>query len=158
MEELNSSATPNQSARPEAYAAMQDPVWVTYLESADSSFTYFPVEIRHPFFDLRVVNFLLALPGLPWCADKEILRQAGRGILPDEVRLRRKSPLLTDPILAALQKPESQWVDNQSWDPLLLQYVVPERVPKLWRTKDTWEAWGNLMPTSLNFWLKGLKC
>ncbi len=156
-EELRSSVPLNQSARPEAYAAMEDPMWVTYLEEADSSFTHMPVEIRHPFFDLRVVNFLLALPGLPWCADKEILRQAGRGILPDAVRLRRKSPMPADPIHAALQNPASQWVDNQSWNSLLLRYVIPERIPNLWRAKDPWKTWVHLKPTSLNFWLKGLR-
>ena len=156
-EVLTSSVAPNESARPEAYAAMRDPMWVTYLEAADAGSTQFPVEVRHPFFDLRVVKFLLALPGIPWCADKEILRRAGRGILPDEVRLRRKSPMPADPIRAALQNPASQWVDNQSLDPLLLRYVVPERIPKLWRADDSVDTWVNLKPTSLNFWLQGLK-
>ena len=74
--------------------------------------TLIPLEVCHPFFDLRLVDFLLALPVLPWCSDKELLREAARGILPDTVRLRRKSPLLADPLIALLQQPASAWVDS----------------------------------------------
>jgi len=86
---------------------MVDPFWRVCSEGCDSGVTRVPIEVCHPFFDLRLVDFLLALPALPWCSDKELLREAARCILPDAVRLRRKSPLLEDPLIALLQQPES---------------------------------------------------
>ncbi|OLE97050.1 MAG: hypothetical protein AUG75_12860, partial [Cyanobacteria bacterium 13_1_20CM_4_61_6] len=108
---LSGAAAPNEAVRPVAYKAMADPMWPALFEAYDCGVTGVPVEVRHPFFDLRLVDFLLGLPALPWCSDKELLREAGRGILPDAVRLRRKSPLLEDPLIALLRRPESAWVD-----------------------------------------------
>jgi asparagine synthase (glutamine-hydrolysing) len=51
------------------------------------------VEIRHPFFDLRLVEFLLSVPPLPWLVDKELLREAMRDRLPDSVRRCPEVPL-----------------------------------------------------------------
>jgi len=112
-----------------------------------------PVEVRHPFFDLRLVKFLLALPALPWCSDKELLREAARGVLPDAVRLRRKSPLLADPLIALLQQTESARVDSFEPAPGLGHYVERQRIPKVFGERDPWNAWVHLRPLSLNFWL-----
>jgi len=112
------------------------------------------VEVCHPFFDLRLVDFLLALPSLPWCSDKELLREAARGILPDAVRLRRKSPLLADPLIALLQRPESAWVDSFEGVPELGRYVERRLIPKVFGEKDGWTAWIHLRPLSLNSWLQ----
>lgn len=148
------AAPRNGAHRPIAYEAVVDPMWPNLFEGYDAGITGIPVEVRHPFFDLRLVHFLLALPALPWCSDKELLREAARGILPDAVRLRRKSPLLADPLIALLQRPESAWVDSFEAVPELGQYVEPSRVPKVFGEKDAWTAWIHLRPLSLNFWLR----
>ena len=144
----------NGAARRTAYEAMADPSWANLFEGYDPGATSMPVEVRHPFFDLRVVSFLLALPALPWCSDKELLREAARGILPDTVRLRRKSPLLADPLVVLLQQKESAWVDSFVPVPELSRYVVRERIPEVFGEKDPWTAWIHLRPLSLNFWLR----
>jgi len=144
----------NHSVRPEAYAALTSARWVSLFEAVDGGCTRFPVEVRHPFFDVRVMDFLLALPALPWCSDKQILREAGRGILPEAVRLRVKSPLMGDPILAALQRPESEWVDRFRPARNLEAYVRRERIPALTQAQETVLAWVHLRPLSLNFWLQ----
>ena len=151
-----SIATPavHRSARRTAYEAMVDPCWPNLFEGYDPGVTGVPVEVRHPFFDLRVVSFLLALPALPWCSDKELLREAARGILPDVVRLRRKSPLLADPLIALLQQKESAWVDSFEAVPELGRYVERRRIPKVFKEKEAWTAWIHLRPLSLNFWLR----
>ena len=113
-----------------------------------------PLEVRHPFFDLRLVSFLLALPALPWCSDKELLREAARDVLPDAVRLRRKSPLRADPLIALLERPESAWVDSFEAVPELERYVERRLIPRVFREKDPWRAWIHLRPLSLNFWLR----
>jgi len=151
---LSRDTAPNEAVRPVAYEAMTDPMWPVLFEGYDCGVTGVPVEVRHPFFDLRLVDFLLGLAALPWCSDKELLREAGRGVLPDAVRLRRKSPLLSDPLIAILQRPESAWVDSFEADGKLGRYVERRSVPKVFREKDPWSAWIHLRPLSLNFWLR----
>jgi asparagine synthase (glutamine-hydrolysing) len=151
---LPRASAPKAAVRPVAYEAMVDPVWPTLFEGCDIGLTRVPVEVCHPFFDLQLVNFLLALPALPWCSDKELLREAARGILPDAVRLRRKSPLLADPLVALLQQPESAWVDSFEGVPELSRFVDRRRIPKVFGEKDVWTAWIHLRPLSLNNWLR----
>jgi asparagine synthase (glutamine-hydrolysing) len=141
--------------RPEASLAMSHVSWQNLFEEQDPGVTRVPVEVRHPFFDLRLVAFLLGLPRLPWCCDKELLRQSSSGLLPDAVRLRRKSPLSADPVVALLQKPESSWVDSFEPGPELEHYVRRGLVPAVCREKRPGAAWVNLRPLSLNLWLGG---
>ena len=153
VQQLETEPAPNRSARPEAYSNVASPYWTFNFEPYDPAITGFNIEVCHPFFDLRVLHLLLALPALPWCSDKEILRQAERGTLPDAVRLRKKSPLIRDPMQALLQKPASAWVDAFEAVPELHHYVLRDRVPGAYRA-DTWQAWVHLKPVSLNFWLQ----
>lgn len=153
-ETLMRAPNSNSGVRPAAYEAMVDPFWPNLFEGYDPGVTGIPVEVRHPFFDLRLVRFLLALPALPWCSDKGLLREAGRGVLPDAVRLRRKSPLLRDPLVALLERQESAWVDSFEAAPALGRYVERRLIPKVFEEKDAWSAWIHLRPLSLNFWLR----
>lgn len=141
--------------RPEAVLTMSHVGWQKTFEEFDPGVTRVPVEVRCPFFDIRIVTFLLGLPRLPWCCDKELLRRAGRGVLPDAVRLRPKSPLHDDPTVAVLQKPESAWVDHFDPVPELERYIVRSRVPLVYMERRPAAAWMNLRPLSLNFWLRG---
>jgi asparagine synthase (glutamine-hydrolysing) len=148
-------SSPNKSARPEGYDALYPPYyWTSLIEKEDMSFSGFRVEVGYPFFDLRALKLLLALPALPWASDKEILRRAAHGILPDAVRLRKKSPLIQDPIQALLHRPESTWIDRFQPAPELEEYVVRGRIPALFETKDSSGAFNHLRPLSLNFWLQ----
>jgi asparagine synthase (glutamine-hydrolysing) len=155
---LTQMSTPKGAIRPGAWDAIASPIWPAWFESFDPGQTRIPVEVRHPFFDLRLLSFLLALPAVPWCSDKELLREAAREVLPDAVRLRRKSPLIADPLIALLKRPESAWVD--SFKPVvgLEQYVQRELVPKVFGETDSWNAWIHLRPLSLNFWLSMKDC
>lgn len=143
--------------RPEAVTSMRHVSWQDLFETLDPGTTRVPVEVRHPFFDLRVVTFLVGLPRLPWCCDKELLRQSGRGTLPEAVRLRRKSPVRHDPVVALLQKPESRWVDQFEPVAELQRYVSRHKIPPVWMEGSSSTAWINLKPLSLNFWLRNNK-
>ena len=154
---LTRATNPTTAVRSVAYEAMVDPFWPRLFEGCDTGVTGVPVEVCHPFFDLRLVDFLLALPALPWCSDKELLREAARGILPDAVRLRRKSPLPADPLIALLRQPESAWVDSFKGVPELGQYVERRLIPKVFGEKDVWAAWIHLRPLSLNSWLRSME-
>lgn len=153
-EALSRTPSPNGVVRPSAVEAIASTAWPALFESYDSGVTRIPVEVRHPFFDLRLLGFLLALPAVPWCSDKELLREAARGVLPDAVRLRRKSPLIADPLIALLQRPESAWVDSFEAVPGLERYVRRELISNVFKAKDAWGAWINLRPLTLNFWLR----
>ena len=62
----------------------------------------FRVEHRHPLTDLRVVEFALRLPPVPWCVDKELFRTVMAGVLPPAVVRRPKAPLAGDPTAAGI--------------------------------------------------------
>jgi asparagine synthase (glutamine-hydrolysing) len=143
------------AVRPEAIVLMSHVGWQNLLEELDPGATRVPVEVRHPFFDIRLVTFLLGLPRLPWCCDKELLRQSARGVLPEAVRLRRKSPVAGDLTVALLEKPESAWVDRFEAVPELERYVHRNRIPAVHGERHPGVAWVNLRPLSLNFWLRG---
>jgi asparagine synthase (glutamine-hydrolysing) len=84
-------------ARPVSYAAIQGPQWINMFEEQDSAYTRAPLEFRYPYFDIRLLRYLLAVPALPWCRVKYLFRRAMRGALPDPVLRRPKSPLPRSP-------------------------------------------------------------
>jgi asparagine synthase (glutamine-hydrolysing) len=153
--QVERSAETNAAAvRLVAYQNFGAPFWPQLFEWHDTASTRAPVEVYHPFFDLRLLNFLLALPALPWCSDKQLLRESARGVLPDAVRLRRKSPLLADPLVALLGRQDSAWVDEFELTAALGKYVAHDRVLPVCSENDPWTAWINLRPHTLNFWLR----
>ena len=54
-------------------------------------------EIRHPFLDLRLLQYMLALPAMPWCRNKLIIRRSMRAALPRDVLRRKKTALHGEP-------------------------------------------------------------
>ncbi|MBZ5642573.1 MAG: asparagine synthetase B [Acidobacteriia bacterium] len=151
---LNETKTASQSVRQQAHEFTASQGWASHFEGYDTSVTQVPVEIRHPFFDLRLLKFLLGLPALPWCCDKELLREAARGSLPNAVRLRRKSPMPAEPLNAILGRPESAWVDGFKPIEELGIYVSRRKIPAVYREKSSCAAWAHLRPLSLNLWLR----
>ena len=103
-QELNATPPSGESLRTEARQCLAQSMWAHLFESYDPGVTRIPVELRHPFFDLRLLHFLLALPPVPWCLDKELSRVAMRGILPNTVLDRPKAPLAGFPMYESLQK------------------------------------------------------
>jgi asparagine synthase (glutamine-hydrolysing) len=152
--DLKNKMPDGQGVRPVAYANMTSSFWPSIFDSLDAGVTHSGVEIYHPFFDVRLVRFLLSLPALPWCSDKELLREAGRGVLPDAVRLRRKTPMLVDPGITRLQQPGCDWIDHFEAAPGLERYVARDRIPPVCKESDSFSAYINLRPLSLNYWLQ----
>ncbi|MCP4307851.1 MAG: asparagine synthetase B [bacterium] len=79
--------------RPRAYEQLIDPYWTLGFQELDIANVAAPVEFRFPYFDIRLVRFLLRVPVLPWCVNKILLREAMQGRLPEDVRARPKTPL-----------------------------------------------------------------
>jgi asparagine synthase (glutamine-hydrolysing) len=89
---------------PTAHASMYLPQWTRMFELENPSVTKCPVEVRYPFLDLRVVEYLLAIPPFPWAFQKTVLRQAMAGRVLETVRTRPKTPFAGDPLLLQLQR------------------------------------------------------
>lgn len=135
-------------------ANLATPTWRNLLEVYDPGISGSALEYRHPFADLRVVTSLLAVPAVPWCIDKTILREALRGVIPESVRLRPKSFLAGDPVSAWLSRPESGWVDTLQPSPRLRRYVDATKVsPATGAAALAPGNYANLIPRSLNCWL-----
>jgi len=140
--------------RPWTYQALANPFWQIEFEFTDPGFSCFPVEVRHPLFDVRLVNYLLAIPPMPWCVDKELLRVAMRGRLPEAIRLRPKAPLGGDPEAELCWAGAGQWVDNFDPDPELTRYVETDAIPRVTGDDDPLRQWVNMRPLSLNYWFQ----
>jgi asparagine synthase (glutamine-hydrolysing) len=151
---VNQEPRPVHPRRPKAYHCLTNPFWPYLFESYDPGVTRSPVEVRHPFFDRRLLEFLLAIPPLPWFGSKELLRTALRGLLPDQVRLRPKAPMAGNPIRELLQRENVGWLDHFEAAPELEEYVSRERIPPVAGEKDADRAWLKLLPLSLNYWLR----
>jgi hypothetical protein len=127
-------------------------MWPSFFEILDPGVTQFPMEQRHPLFDLRVATFLAGLPALPWCQEKNIMRAAGRGLLPDAVRLRPKAVVRCNAILDKFQGcgPE-WWAKHLDPVPELARYVNPDALPT---GSGSSRGWEELRLMSLNYWLQ----
>jgi asparagine synthase (glutamine-hydrolysing) len=84
---------PAHPVRPESYASLLSPLWPKLFEWYEPERTRVPLQVRHPFVDLRLLRFMLAVPPVPWCRGKSLLRRAMRGELPRAVLERRKESL-----------------------------------------------------------------
>jgi asparagine synthase (glutamine-hydrolysing) len=141
---------------PIAFASLSSTFWSSLLESEDAGWTGVPVELRAPLLDQRLLRFLLRVPPVPWCMEKALLREAMRGILPEEVRARPKTPLLGDFI--------KHFIESKKWSPLplpeptaeLRKFVDWERLSTTLATAAGSTLWVGLRPVSLCYWLKGV--
>lgn len=89
---------------PQAIASFNDAIWPSLLEEFEFDATLSPVVWRHPYLDLRVLEFLLSVPPVPWARRKLLLRRAMRDRLPRAVLERRKAPLAQSPLVEPLSR------------------------------------------------------
>jgi asparagine synthase (glutamine-hydrolysing) len=139
---------------PNAYSTLTGAFWPALLESEDAGWSKVALESRAPLLDVRISRFLLRVPPVPLCIDKELLRRAVDGLLPEQIRLRPKTPFAGDQI--ALQ------IKNGSWSALPLpaptravsRFVDWERLSAALKNTETVFPWANLRPISLLYWLQ----
>jgi asparagine synthase (glutamine-hydrolysing) len=90
---LRQPAGPGESpSRRAIHAKMVGTPWYWRLANwQDRNSASFGIEVRHPFLDRRLVEYVLALPGeqlFRLGSSKSLLRRAMRGILPERIRQR----------------------------------------------------------------------
>jgi len=95
--------------RPQAYSMLTNYYWTLGFGVNDASNWHAPLEFVYPYFDLRMVRYLLRVPVLPWCADKMLLRQSMSGKLPGAVIARPKAPVRGEP-----KHSYSSWVSTKN--------------------------------------------
>jgi asparagine synthase (glutamine-hydrolysing) len=139
---------------PKAHASLASSRWSALFEHADPGLTQAAVEVRYPLLDLRLVNYLLAIPPFPWTFQKQLLRAAMSGHLPETIRQRPKTPLGGDPLMAMLQSPEAAALDRACWAEQIGRYIRPQALPSLTTQKDSVCADLALRSYCLNFWLQ----
>lgn len=71
--------------------------WSNICEQLHPGYTGIPIQPMLPFFDLRLVQAVIAMPPIPWLVDKHILRQAMQGRLPQATRSRKKMVFTASP-------------------------------------------------------------
>jgi asparagine synthase (glutamine-hydrolysing) len=149
-ETIRSARNSSHLVRPAAFHSFATPMWQYLFESRDPGYTEAPVEIWHPYLDLRVLRYMLSVPTIPWCRRKHLLRMAMRKMLPEEVLRRDKAGLAGNPIFQTFRR--------TGMEPIvpcgeLSRYVDPRKVSAT-NPVDELECWLNLRPAVFNHWLQ----
>jgi asparagine synthase (glutamine-hydrolysing) len=143
--------------RPDSYSLLGLSSWRAVFESYDPGWTRFPLEFRHPLFDTRLVMYLLSLPNEIFF-DKLITREAMKGLLPEPVRARPKTPLAADPMRGQADRFQEIMREFMA-DPKLAMYVNVSAIPRRAEPADDCNGlWVNLRPFSFNRWLRQSAC
>ncbi len=152
LKELPTSKTDTE-ARPDAVRMLTTKVWAPLFEGYDPGATKLSLEFRHPYIDLRLVEYLLSIPAVPWCVNKHILRRAMSTRLPDQVLDRPKTPLGGDPALQLSQRASVRWLDDFEVSEQLKCFVNLDRRHSIAEEKTPDGVWSNLRVVALNYWL-----
>ena len=81
-----------------------------------------PVIVRHPFFDLRLIEFMMRIPN-HMKQGKRIMRDAMFGRLPEAVRSRPKTPLAGDCVRARIERGQLKFARESSLTRVSRHYV-----------------------------------
>lgn len=120
--------------------------WQTGQESDSFAYLRLPLEWRWPLLDTRLIEYVLSVPPIPWCQQKQLVRTAFAGELPRSVLERRKTVLPTlqprvaerwlghgQPGLGGLDGPVHAYVDVPR-----LRHIFREGSPA--QMADAWTA------------------
>lgn len=141
----------------------------TLLDRKDRMSMYSGLEVRVPFCDHRIAEYLY---GVPWeykdhmGKEKGLLRYAMRGILPEEILYRKKSPYpkTHDPKYMLLVKGMLNDIISQK-DAAIFSVVKKETLRSLAEKESIWPWYGQLMRTpqtiaymiQIHMWLEHYK-
>jgi len=139
--------------RPRAFRILDSPSWNFLFSRYDAGSTLLPLEVRHPLIDVRMVDYLLAIPVVPWLLDKAIMRKAMTGVLPEAILRRPKSPLAGDPGLQLRHTRKFQNIEGFQPVAALSSFVDRKAIPKVTEEVDSNLLSINVRPFSLNQWL-----
>ncbi len=142
---------------PNAHASLSLPHWTQMFEQENAGMTPYPLEVSYPFLDLRMVNFLLAIPPFPWFFEKMILREAMAERIPERIRMRRKTPLQGDPVSAQLQKSGAKGLNQMPWSKDSDRFIERSALVPLHGKMNAEQIRTHLRPYCLNIWLQSAR-
>lgn len=138
----------------------------TLLDRKDRMSMYWGLEVRVPFCDKRIAQYMYCVP---WAykdymgREKGLLRKAVEGLLPEEVLYRKKSPYpkTYDPAYETLMRKLLQEVLDTPQAPLW-QLIDKVQLEQYLQEEAVWPWYGQLMRKpqtvayllQLNFWMK----
>ena len=138
----------------------------TLLDRKDRMSMYSALEVRVPFCDHRIAQYLYSVPWefKDWQGkEKGLLRCAVEGILPDEILWRKKSPYpkTHDPKYLALVSAQFEKLLLDE-DALIWRIIKRENAKDILFNEHPWPWYGQLMRKpqtvcyllQLNFWLE----
>lgn len=138
--------------RPAAYRQLTGASMARYLEHSDAGMTGLPLRIVHPYLDLRVVDYLLSIPQLPWTVRKYLLRTATAGVLPDSVRFRPKTTLAEDPVMGALRGGSAHGIERLPHAAGFERFVRAQALNPLASEPTSASLFRTLRALALNAW------
>jgi len=142
---------------PTAHSSLRLSNLAYLFEHENPGVTREPVEVRYPFLDLRLVNFLLSIPPFPWFYEKALLREAMAGRLPESIRRRPKTPFTGEPFVEWTKRSAGAGLSEVPWSEETSRYVDPQSVQLFKDKGDAGEALLKARPLCLNFWLQSLR-
>lgn len=165
----NANLSPLESRMKEMMKLNIDWFMQTLLDRKDRMSMYSGLEVRVPFCDYRIAEYLYSVP---WeyknynNFEKGILRKAMEGILPNEILWRKKSPYpkTHNPVyLKIVTKMLSGIIDNDSSP--IFTFIKKSELEKLLYTEENEPWYGQLMTTpqtiayfiQINYWLEKYK-
>ena len=138
---------------PRGHGSFSLPQWTRMFEQENAGVTHCLAETRYPFLDLRIVNYLLAIPPFPWFFRKTLLREAMSGRLPERVRMRPKTALQGFPVIAQLRRTGVERLKHISLSRELDRYIERSALAPPNARMSIEEVNAGLRPYSLNVWL-----
>ncbi len=163
------SISPLESRMKEMMKLNLDWFMQTLLDRKDRMSMYNALEVRVPFCDYRIAEYLYSVP---WeykdykSYEKGLLRKAVQGILPDDVLWRKKSPYPkthNPKYLEIVSKMLREIIENSSSP--MLSFINKSELEKLLTTERHEPWYGQLMTTpqtiayfiQINYWLEKYK-
>ena len=137
-----------------AWDELHMPVWTHLFEDYYHDL-FSGIDCRHPLFDVRLVNFLFAIPK-SIKQDKKLLRLSMKNMLPEPVLSRSKSVVFSDKVQFILSEEitckkldfslehQADWISNELYQLALERYVKGESSDK----------YTMLAPINLKMWVR----
>ena len=127
------------------------------FEHENAGVTHCPVEVRHPFLDLRIVNFLLALPPFPFIFREEAVAGGGGGAA---ARTHSHAPEESSDgrsVDGALGQPQTPWMDQLDWTAEIESYIDRSALAMFGNETISAKVDADIRPLCLNFWLQSAR-
>jgi asparagine synthase (glutamine-hydrolysing) len=124
---LRPEPLPPHPFRPDTQSRLLETVPRGLAATVSAEVTRQRIEMRFPLLDSRLLEFVMAIPPIPWCQNKTLPRAAYRGVLPQAVLDRSKTPVtgFYEALVASWRRPSgpirvtpaiAAWIDPQKWE------------------------------------------